>query len=996
MDFSKVESMFAEPGKDYRPAPLWTWNAKVNHEDIDRMLKDFKDQGFGGAFIHPRPGLITEYLSEDWFELWRYSVEKGKELGLDIWIYDENSYPSGFAGGHVQRAMPESYDHPTAFDVKVVDALPEDCSEFSIIFLKEGDQFKDITAEVSDHAGKEGSYYLYKDHYEQASSWTGGRPYVDLMYPGVTEKFIEITMSGYEKEFGKELGPVVKGVFTDEPRPLQWTPAMYEEFQKDWGYDLKENLPLLIEETGDWKRLRFQYRSTQLRLFIEHWAKPWDKYCREKGLLWTGHYWEHGWPGLGEGVDNMAMYQYHRMPAIDMLFNGFDEHSSYAQWGNIRSVKELRSVANQMGYTRTLCESYGGGGWAMTFEDFKRLADWEYALGVNFMNQHYSNITIEGARKLDYPDFFTGYSPWAEDYKTLNDHVARLSLTLSQGEQNNEILILEPTSTVWMYYSSTHTLPHLDEIGGSFTELLNALEHKQLEYDLGCETMISDHGKVKNGKFVVGQKEYATVILPENMEVLLPTTAKMLEDFARKGGRIVALSKPTLVNGTESESMKELWESGLSNISTSIGEEVFANANIKFEQADGGNLYHQRRDYNDGTLLFLANVSKTKSAHGKVVMKGMSLKEYDTMDGNIFLYPCTAEGGNVAFEYDIPAAGHLLLFAPSAVCGEEGLVQRTVRTSSDAIIPAASEMKATRLSDNYLTLDYCTVTVDGETFDEAYVADACRQLYRHFDMANPWETAIQYKDEAIARDTIKTGVIDIEYRFDVADDFDYSSMKLVCERPWLWTASINGNAVTPLEGEHPLDARNGAYMIGEHVRKGTNTVILHLDHMSVFAEVAHAFICGDFSVENVKERWTIRAPREIGAGTWKDQGMPFYSWKVAYSKDYDLPASEAGYVLKLNSWEGTVAEVFVNGEKAGVIAYKPYEADITPFLKDGLNSIEVRCVGSLVNLYGPHYTPRQILMGPHSWYGAGKRHPASEFVLNGYGLHNPFDVILAQ
>ena len=91
ISFDEVEKMFADPGKEFRPAPLWTWNARVTHDDIDRMLADFKDQGFGGAFIHPRPGIETEYLSEEWFELWRYSVEKGKELGLDIWIYDEKA-----------------------------------------------------------------------------------------------------------------------------------------------------------------------------------------------------------------------------------------------------------------------------------------------------------------------------------------------------------------------------------------------------------------------------------------------------------------------------------------------------------------------------------------------------------------------------------------------------------------------------------------------------------------------------------------------------------------------------------------------------------------------------------------------------------------------------------------------------------------------------------------------------------------------------------------
>lgn len=143
--FSEVEKMFANPGKEFRPAPLWTWNARVTHEDIDRMLSDFKDQGFGGAFIHPRPGLETEYLSDEWFELWRYSVEKGKEIGLDIWIYDEDSYPSGFAGGHVQREMPESYDHPTSLEPVIADNLPDDMKDYVACLKREGDNFIDIT-----------------------------------------------------------------------------------------------------------------------------------------------------------------------------------------------------------------------------------------------------------------------------------------------------------------------------------------------------------------------------------------------------------------------------------------------------------------------------------------------------------------------------------------------------------------------------------------------------------------------------------------------------------------------------------------------------------------------------------------------------------------------------------------------------------------------------------------------------------------------------------
>lgn len=100
-------------------------NTDATTDDIDRMLANMKAAGFGGAFVHPRPGMITDYLSDDWFSLYKYRVEKGKQLGLDIWIYDEYSYPSGFAGGHVPAEMPESYNQGQGLAFDKFTKLPE-------------------------------------------------------------------------------------------------------------------------------------------------------------------------------------------------------------------------------------------------------------------------------------------------------------------------------------------------------------------------------------------------------------------------------------------------------------------------------------------------------------------------------------------------------------------------------------------------------------------------------------------------------------------------------------------------------------------------------------------------------------------------------------------------------------------------------------------------------------------------------------------------------
>ena len=209
---------------------------------------------------------------------------------------------------------------------------------------------------------------------------------------------------------------------------------------------------------------------------MDRWAKPYYEYCDGKGLKFTGHYWEHSWPSMRNGGDNMAMYAWHQMPAIDMLFNQWNDSTPGAQFGNVRSVKELASAANQTGRQRTMSETYGGSGWDLTFTEMKRNGDWEYALGVNLMNQHLTYFSMAGARKYDYPPTFDYHEPWWNDYKYINDHYARLSLALSSGRQVNDILVLEPSTSAWLYDSYARRNYKVGEIGQSFQTFITKLE----------------------------------------------------------------------------------------------------------------------------------------------------------------------------------------------------------------------------------------------------------------------------------------------------------------------------------------------------------------------------------------------------------------------------------------------------------------------------------------------------------------------------------------
>ena len=331
---------FADPGSEFRTKPFMVWNTEITPHRIDRILSEYKEQGCGGVFIHPRLGLITEYLSPTWNEMVKYTVDKGRDLGLEVWLYDENSYPSGFAGGHVPREMPEAFNQGQGLKPTAADTMPADVSKYFVIVAEEDGKFENVTDRAASMAGRPGRFYLYEKDFLPAVAVVCRRAVCRLAGARVTDKFMEITMQGYEKTFGGDLKGNVKGVFTDEPEivspgGVRWTPDLFDVFRSEYGYDLSDCLPQLHEEIGDWRKVRHDYFQLLNRLFVERWARPWYDYCAGKGISWTGHYWEHNWPLVTGVTDNMSMAAWQQVPGIDMLFNQFNEKRAPARSSGI-------------------------------------------------------------------------------------------------------------------------------------------------------------------------------------------------------------------------------------------------------------------------------------------------------------------------------------------------------------------------------------------------------------------------------------------------------------------------------------------------------------------------------------------------------------------------------------------------------------------------------------------------------------------------------------
>jgi len=102
-----VIKVFKNPPNEYSLVPFWFWNDGLAEEHILFQMKEMKEKGIDEAIIHSRKGRTVEYLSEEWFARVGFSLKQAEKLGMRIWIYDEDNWPSGYAGEKVLNDNPD-------------------------------------------------------------------------------------------------------------------------------------------------------------------------------------------------------------------------------------------------------------------------------------------------------------------------------------------------------------------------------------------------------------------------------------------------------------------------------------------------------------------------------------------------------------------------------------------------------------------------------------------------------------------------------------------------------------------------------------------------------------------------------------------------------------------------------------------------------------------------------------------------------------------------
>ena len=206
------KNLFKNPPAKFRGAPFWGWNGKITEKELESHIETFKKMGFGGYHIHPRTGMDTAYMSDEYMQLVKCCVEKGKSEGMYTYLYDEDRWPSGFGGGLVTKnpeyrsrqllLTPVSYaeygevNPEPKFSVTNQRAGNGTLAACYDIVLDENGFLKSFDKIDENDTAKGTKWYAYAET-ALSSPWFNGYTNVDVLNPDATDEFINVTHQRY-------------------------------------------------------------------------------------------------------------------------------------------------------------------------------------------------------------------------------------------------------------------------------------------------------------------------------------------------------------------------------------------------------------------------------------------------------------------------------------------------------------------------------------------------------------------------------------------------------------------------------------------------------------------------------------------------------------------------------------------------------------------------------------------------------------------------------
>lgn len=1007
--------LFQQPTAEYRGTPFWAWNNMLTKEELCRQIDVFKEMGLGGFHMHVRTGLKNEYLSDEYMELVRACVDKAKNEKMLAWLYDEDRWPSGAAGGIVTQE--EKYRARNLLFTNKKNAAAhfndDSCAAggrsnkgqllacYDVILDAEG--YLLSYKKIRENEQAEGQKWFALLEIHQPSGWYNDKTYVDTLSKEAIERFVEVTHKKYKETVGDEFDQTVPAIFTDEPQfsrkqtlrnsvttqdtdiCMPWTDKVPELYKEAYGADIMETLPELFWDLPDGKVsvARYHYHDFIAELFATSFADTVGDWCRENGIYLTGHMMEE--PSLGSQTaalgEAMRSYRSFGIPGIDMLCNRHE----------FTTAKQAQSAAHQFGYEGVLSELYGVTGWDCDFRTYKHQGDWQAALGITVRVPHLSWYAMAGEAKRDYPASIHYQSPWYKEYAAVEDHFARVNTAMTRGKPVVKVAVIHPVESYWLHWGpNDHSMLFRADVDDRFSNLTQWLLEGSVDFDFISESLFPALCEKANAPLTVGKMTYDTVIVP-GCETLRSTTLERLEDFRAAGGKLIFLgSAPTLENAVPSERGAELFnKSQQVEFSRSALLTALDNCRtLTIRYADGrladSFLYQLRKD-NDAEWLFICpdkepdNKDLCRSSDLRIILNGeFGAEEWNTENGTIKPLAVTYANGKTVIEKTLFGYDSLLLKLTEGKQEIAAADDEEPEFRDNAAV--AEKVSYTLSEDNALLLDLAEFKLDSDTGfspeEEILRLDnICRERLgfrrRGGQVVQPWALP---KEEA-------THAITLKFTFD--SEIGYEGAILALEDADKAKIVFNGTPVSNTSEEYFADITIAKVALPAII-KGTNELLVTLP-FGKRTNTEAMFILGKFGVKINGRKAVITAlPEKIGFGDLTAQGFPFFGGNITYH----LKAVSKGGKLNVQAsdYRGALISVAVDGKKAGRIIYPPYILTIND-LPDGEHNVDVTLFTHRYNQFGPLH----LVNVKESWHGPGAWRSTDEnwsyeYVLRSTGL----------
>jgi len=1000
------EELFRHPTSEYRGAPFWAWNCHLEKDELLRQLDVLREMGFGGAHMHVRTGLDTPYLSDEFFDLVCACVDKSEKDGLLAWLYDEDRWPSGAAGGLVTKD--EQYRQRTLLFTKTPyrdGESGEGLTDSSAAAKRSGngkllaryrirlneagelaayERIPDgASAEAAD--GEEIRYAYLETPLE--NPWFNNQTYLNTLDPKAVARFIEVTHENYRRRLSSSFGKTVPAIFTDEPQFTRKTVLPFAESDRDvtlpfsddleqtfsaaYGESLLDRLPELIWELPDGavSRIRYLYHDHVAERFSSAFADQIGAWCDQNGLMLTGHMMEEPTlksqtSALGEA---MRSYRAFGLPGIDMLCARHE----------FTTAKQAQSAVHQYGREGMISELYGVTGWDYDFRGHKLHGDWQAALGVTVRVPHLAWVSMKGEAKRDYPASINYQSPWYKEYRYVEDHFARIATALTRGKPIVRVGVIHPVESYWLHWGpAEQTALIRDKLEKRFSSLTEWLLFGAVDFDFVSESLLPSLCPSPDAPLPVGEMRYDVVIVP-GCETLRSSTLDRLEVFSARGGRLLFLGEaPRYENAAPSSRGRALWERS-EKIAFERSDLLAALSpvrEIELRDASGSlsdRLVSQLRQDGDDRWLFLAQgkdpYNKDVSTHTDVTVRVRGAFRpilFDTLTGDVSPLPYRLEGDRTVFVRRFYDCDSLLVKLVPACDEPQNEIFSADSPKKKTSLPLPCRVAYTLDEPNALVLDCAEYALDGGTFrpkTEILRIDTLLRRELGWLGGTRWDALGSTPQPWVLPPEIPKHLVTLRYT--VLSDVDLPAAELALEDAEDATIEWNG---TPIERnpEGFYVDRSIKRVPLPGIKRGKNLLTVTLPYAKRVS-LERIYLLGEFgvSVDGEETRITEK-PGSVGFDDITRIGFPFFSGVFRYEIPFEANGGELA--LTVPHYRGALIAAALDGETVGRIIYPPYRLSLGAPAK-GAHTLTLSLYVSRQNGFGPFHNADE----KHAWEGPG-------------------------